>query len=279
MGALRDIQKQDEEKSYRLNWMASSISTTPRTSIKRFVMLQVRDILDLFLIYTNLCAIAVTHEVVKPHQHEIIEEVIYREIHNHDVYHRILPVYQTEILPPRHFVPNPTSEGLIEVPEHELPEEYRHGGWRWYIAEKEKHRHAAAKMDATSKPRVHVTKPTIISEKSYMTPEGFERKETVWRHPPTLEDLSDYTGPVKPIIFNWGWDEKDLPKTPENQHQADDHNGQSMNPRGLQSELPQVNGAIPDQAVPPRRSSTKARTTTTTTTTTTSVAQGVGIAL
>ncbi|KAK6953466.1 hypothetical protein Daesc_005770 [Daldinia eschscholtzii] len=64
---------------------------------------------------------AVTHETVRPHVHEILEEQIYREIHNHDVYHRIQPVYDVEILPARHFVPGPDGR-LIEVPEDALPE-------------------------------------------------------------------------------------------------------------------------------------------------------------
>ncbi|KAI1799462.1 hypothetical protein F4811DRAFT_568198 [Daldinia bambusicola] len=64
---------------------------------------------------------AVTHETIRPHVHEIMEEQIYREIHNHDVYHRIQPVYDVEILPARHFVPGPEGR-LVEVPESSLPE-------------------------------------------------------------------------------------------------------------------------------------------------------------
>ncbi|KAF3067247.1 hypothetical protein GL218_08460 [Daldinia childiae] len=64
---------------------------------------------------------AVTHEIIQPQVHEILEEQIYREIHNHDVYHRIQPVYEVEILPARHFVPGPNG-GLVEVPEDSIPE-------------------------------------------------------------------------------------------------------------------------------------------------------------
>ncbi|KAK3203645.1 hypothetical protein GRF29_106g216345 [Pseudopithomyces chartarum] len=63
----------------------------------------------------------VTHETIKPHSHEIIQERIYREIHNHDIYHYIQPVYQTEILPARHFVHNAQGD-LVEVPADKLPE-------------------------------------------------------------------------------------------------------------------------------------------------------------
>ncbi|KAI8962149.1 hypothetical protein F5Y11DRAFT_366148 [Daldinia sp. FL1419] len=63
----------------------------------------------------------VTHETIRPHVHEILEEQIHREIHNHDVYHRIQPVYEVEILPARHFIPGPDG-GLIEVPEDSIPE-------------------------------------------------------------------------------------------------------------------------------------------------------------
>ena len=46
-----------------------------------------------------------------------------------------------------------------------------------------------------------VREPRIISDKTYMTPEGYERRETTILHPPELEDLSGYDGPVLPIEF------------------------------------------------------------------------------
>jgi hypothetical protein len=35
-----------------------------------------------------------------------------------------------------------------------------------------------------------------------MTPEGFQRKETMIRHPPELEDMSNYKGPVQEVHFH-----------------------------------------------------------------------------
>ncbi|KAI2617205.1 hypothetical protein GGS26DRAFT_603258 [Hypomontagnella submonticulosa] len=70
---------------------------------------------------TTTYAPAVTHEIVRPQVHEIIEEQIYREIHNHDVYHRIQPVYDIEVLPARHLVPGDDGR-LVEVSEDKLPD-------------------------------------------------------------------------------------------------------------------------------------------------------------
>ncbi|OTA52640.1 hypothetical protein K449DRAFT_456421 [Hypoxylon sp. EC38] len=64
---------------------------------------------------------SVTHQTVRPQVHEIIEEQIHRDIHNHDVYHRIQPVYDVEVLPTRHFVPDPNG-CLVEISEDDLPE-------------------------------------------------------------------------------------------------------------------------------------------------------------
>jgi hypothetical protein len=59
---------------------------------------------------------------VLPARHEIRdEERITREIHTHDVFHRILPVIETEILPPKHYVPSQDGKGLVEIPEHMVP--------------------------------------------------------------------------------------------------------------------------------------------------------------
>ncbi|KAI1653432.1 hypothetical protein F4813DRAFT_257564 [Daldinia decipiens] len=77
---------------------------------------------------------AVTHETIRPQVHEILEEQIYREIHNHDVYHRIQPVYEVEILPARHFVPGPNG-GLVEVPEDSIPE-CTGANQNWHVSKK-----------------------------------------------------------------------------------------------------------------------------------------------
>ncbi|KAI0165471.1 hypothetical protein GGR52DRAFT_110420 [Hypoxylon sp. FL1284] len=73
----------------------------------------------------------VTHEIVRPHVHEIIEEQIYRSIHNHEVYHRIQPVYDVEFLPARHFVPG-NDGSLVEVAEEDLPD-CTGSNQKWYL--------------------------------------------------------------------------------------------------------------------------------------------------
>jgi len=67
---------------------------------------------------------AVTHEVVRPHQHEVIEEQISREIHTHEVHPKIQPIYDVEVRPTRHFVPDEHG-GLVEVSEEEVNKVYR----------------------------------------------------------------------------------------------------------------------------------------------------------
>ncbi|KAL5330433.1 hypothetical protein ACEPPN_003961 [Leptodophora sp. 'Broadleaf-Isolate-01'] len=65
---------------------------------------------------------AVTHEHVTPLQHEIREERIIREIHTHEVRHHTLPVIDTKILPPKHYIHSPDGKGLVEIPESQVPE-------------------------------------------------------------------------------------------------------------------------------------------------------------
>ncbi|KAF2206473.1 hypothetical protein CERZMDRAFT_89301 [Cercospora zeae-maydis SCOH1-5] len=54
---------------------------------------------------------AVTHEQVIVHTHEHITEAITREIHTHDIYHRVLPIIDIEVLPPRHFIAASPPDG------------------------------------------------------------------------------------------------------------------------------------------------------------------------
>ncbi|KAF1996841.1 hypothetical protein P154DRAFT_304574 [Amniculicola lignicola CBS 123094] len=160
---------------------------------------------------------AVTHETIKPVEHEITTEVIYREIHNHDVYHLIQPVYETEILPTRHYIPDPQNPSqLIEVPESSLPD-CTGGHQRWQITPTPTPVHPNPKQqvdigrDAVREKLMYTSfpafasaglkEPKIIDEKRYMSPQGFERIETTWLHPPTLEKMEGYIGPVMPIQF------------------------------------------------------------------------------
>ncbi|KAI2602775.1 hypothetical protein GGR54DRAFT_467567 [Hypoxylon sp. NC1633] len=86
---------------------------------------------------TTTYAPAVIHEVVRPEVHEIVEEQIYREIHEHDVYHRIQPVFAVETLPARHFVPGPNG-GLVEVAADQLPfPECAEPNQQWFLGRKQ----------------------------------------------------------------------------------------------------------------------------------------------
>jgi hypothetical protein len=48
-----------------------------------------------------------------------------------------------------------------------------------------------------------LTSPKVVDEKTYTTAEGFERKESIIIHPPTLADPrnSGYSGPVRTMHF------------------------------------------------------------------------------
>ncbi|KAJ8109039.1 hypothetical protein OPT61_g7745 [Boeremia exigua] len=138
---------------------------------------------------------AVTHEVIKPHQHEIVQHKIYREIHNYEYFHRIQPVRMTEVLPPRHWIPNPDGEGLIEISADELPARTGENRW-WSICE-----HSNPDYHQTTVPKYR-TEPEIIEAGTFITEEGFERKETIILHPPTLADLTGYGGPVQAMHFD-----------------------------------------------------------------------------
>ncbi|KAF2447993.1 hypothetical protein P171DRAFT_429579 [Karstenula rhodostoma CBS 690.94] len=179
---------------------------------------------------------AVTQEVVKPHQHEVIEERIYREIHNHDVYRYTQPVYQTEILPARHFVYNTNNE-LVEVSADQLPD-CTGAKQRWAVVRGDREKPTSYTVRSAPPRRELKT----LSDKTYMTPEGYERRETTILHPPELEDLSNYGGPVVPIEF-LHYPEHVPEHVPEHElkeEEEDDHlpNDQQFAMDGLANALP-----------------------------------------
>lgn len=101
----------------------------------------------------------------------------------------------TEVLPPRHWIPNPDGEGLIEISADELPARTGDNRW-WSICE-----HSTPYTHPTTMPKYR-TEPEIIEKGTYITKEGFERKETIIIHPPTLADLTGYGGPVQAMHFD-----------------------------------------------------------------------------
>lgn len=142
-------------------------------------------------------SVAVVHESVSKEVHHIRQEVITREIHTHDVYHRILPVIDVEVLPPRHFLPV-EGGGLVEVSASEVPGR----GQNWVIAE------TASKIPSDQAAPQGARQFTARNfpgregdSVTYKTPEGHERTETTWIHPPELEQGARVTGQSWPMEF------------------------------------------------------------------------------
>ncbi|KAK5112609.1 hypothetical protein LTR62_003924 [Meristemomyces frigidus] len=127
---------------------------------------------------------SVTHEVIRQDVHTIFHEETTREIHEHHVFHRVLPIVDIEVLPARHFVP--VSGGYAEIAEEEVPGRTGKNA-QWLIAEtvskmlpKETHsivpeRFTARKFEGNEG-----------EYKEYMTPAGYKRTEQWWVHPPTF---------------------------------------------------------------------------------------------
>lgn len=141
----------------------------------------------------------------------------------------------TEVLPPRHFIPNPRGEGLIEISADELPS--RTGQHRWWdIVQK-----PLPPPEDTYQWR---TEPEVIEGKTYITEEGLERKETTILHPPTLKDMSGYGGLVQPVHFDhktgerWLGEVTTLDKLREELNQASETD--TMKFKELRDSLPEL---------------------------------------
>ena len=129
--------------------------------------------------------------------HHVREEVITKEIHEHDVYHRILPIIDVEVLPPRHFLPV-EGGGLVEISGKEVPGR----GNNWVVAE------TASKIPsdqpapkgsrAFSARHFPGTEGDAVK---YSTPEGLQRTEQTWVHRPELETGGRDSGQTWPMEF------------------------------------------------------------------------------
>jgi len=175
---------------------------------------------------------AVVHEHVTPTRREIRQDVITREIHNHDVYHRILPVIETEILSTKHYVKSQDGETLNEIPESMVPKQTVTGklDQNWHISKPGPGRLASghdpcetasrtstdsapdgpviglARGEPRTRPRGNSKasslksnknrEPILSSKKESITKDGIPRTEYVWRQPPVFETIKGDTQPV-----------------------------------------------------------------------------------
>ncbi|KAF4634072.1 hypothetical protein G7Y89_g4049 [Cudoniella acicularis] len=188
---------------------------------------------------------AVTHEHVTPTRHEIRHERITRETHTHDVFHRILPVIETEILPTKNYVPSADGRGLVEIPEHMLPGRTENGSpsRNWEIVETglgkgdhgagmrsqqssrsirreipregaeapvvgyvQSRHHSRGSSSSFSSRRKSLLEPILSSKKEYITKEGYPKTEYVWRHPPVFETAD---GKTTSVLLPAGFGESD----------------------------------------------------------------------
>lgn len=138
-----------------------------------------------------------THETVHQNVHHVREEVVTREIHTHDVYHRIQPIIDVEVLPARHFLPV-EGGGLVEISAEDVPGRRNN----WVIAE------TASKIPSDEAAPAKITRfsarefpGTEGDAKRYITPQGLERTEETWVHPPELETGGMLTGQTWPMHF------------------------------------------------------------------------------
>ncbi|KAI9830624.1 MAG: hypothetical protein M1819_005434 [Sarea resinae] len=141
---------------------------------------------------------AVTHETVTKKIHNIREEVVTREVHNHDVFHRILPIVDVEVLPTQHYVLDEEG-GLVEIFAEEAPG--RQGNW--VLAETASKN--ASGEPTTKDPRRFSARQFPGKEgdsRQYTRPDGVKVTEETWVHAPTLETGARDTGQTTPIVFD-----------------------------------------------------------------------------
>jgi hypothetical protein len=176
--------------------------------------------------------LAVVHEHVTPTRHEVRQEVITREIYNQDVYHRILPVIETELLPTKHYVKSQDGKSLIEIPEAMVPKHTVTGKMdqNWHIskpgpstlssghdvcetasrastdsapdgpviglARGEPRTRPRGNSKASSLKSTKNREPILSSKKESITKDGIPCTECVLRHPPVFETAIGQTQPV-----------------------------------------------------------------------------------
>ena len=137
---------------------------------------------------------AVTHETVRHEFHNVVEEAVTREIHHHDIYHRVQPVTHVEVLPARHFLQ--TASGPVEVPASQVP---RSGDWHVAVDSS-----ARQPGDGQLQGRRFTAREFSGTEgdaESFVSADGVWRTRQTWVHPPTVATGGRDTGQTVPFEF------------------------------------------------------------------------------
>ncbi|RDW80946.1 hypothetical protein BP5796_05644 [Coleophoma crateriformis] len=154
----------------------------------------------------------VTHEHVTPTVHHVREEAITREIHTHDVIHRVLPVIETEILPTKHYIQ--TSDGkLVEIAADQIPGRTSTPSFQ-IVPTKRHSTYGDSSLAGGSV--VHIghhlsahSGPVLSSKRRSMTRDGVPKTESVWRHAPEMETGGRASGQTMPMYLDHTIDSDD----------------------------------------------------------------------
>ncbi len=146
-----------------------------------------------------------------PKVRHVDSQQIRRDIHTHDVYDRIQPIRVKENLPARHYIPDPTTGDLREIPDpahsqegfNQLPDPNRAteaktvaaviGGVAQKFEGLEVHdrtSHAAAAEPVTPGAELANQERIFVRETTTTSPGGTTRTESVWRYPPIAADAA-----------------------------------------------------------------------------------------
>ena len=149
------------------------------------------------------------------------------------MYHRILPIIETEILPTKHYILSADGNELVEINESDVYKYNLSGSFdqNWHISKgkscvgvSEKEALSPQKVDSESlvisavggEPKAHsqngskqsvhskgskeslaiIMEPFLSSKHSYTAKEGHPKTEYVWRHPPVFETANGHTQPA-----------------------------------------------------------------------------------
>lgn len=149
---------------------------------------------------------AVVHETVRVDTHEIVTERIEREIHTHDVYHRILPIVDIEVLPPRHFVQTPAG-GRYEISADNVPGGAAQNLNLQRVIQEAVDREIARLYPPQRGPRRFTAlefdpRDTVGDFRQGVGENGCHFSEQTWVHPPVI-DMGGYeTGQTVPFHFD-----------------------------------------------------------------------------
>ena len=165
---------------------------------------------------------AVIHETLQPEISHVRHEMKHKDVHTHEIQHRVLPIKDVQVLPAKHFAPLGPNGELVEIDESQIPGQIGQDQ-TWMVDGK-----GGVSLDGSGRQAAgrRGSSAGDGSTKQYVNEHGVPTTETTWIHSPTV-DIGHHTNDTAQLVTGSSHADRSLahPRSTVGDASSDIHQG------------------------------------------------------